>query len=429
LLQLRERLQSSCQNKLPVEQVTIRQQCAGILRPVPITNEPATRIDRSLRVLMPTDVYFPRINGVSTSIETFRADLPAAGVSVSLIAPDYPDSRPNEQVWRVPSRSLPFDPEDRLMRWGSLRAVSKQAAALAGVDLIHIQTPFVAHYAGLRLARELRVPVIATYHTHFEEYIQHYLPLLPRPWLKGLARRIARHQCDELDAVIVPSPAMRDTLLEYGVKAPLHVLPTGIPIAQFANGDGARFRARHAIPADRPVALFVGRVAYEKNIGFLLQAMTHALWQRPDLILVIAGEGPALESLQDQVTELRIDHHVRFVGYLDRKQELPDCYAAASVFVFSSRTETQGLVLLEAMAAGLPVYAIAHLGTTSIVAPQRGAIAAPEEPESFGKGLASLVSNTTALARLAGEGREFAREWSAPERARELAALYRSLVL
>lgn len=382
----------------------------------------------SLRVLTLTDVYFPRINGVSTSIETFRSDLAGENVAVTLVAPDYRDSGAADRVWRVPSRRLPFDPEDRLMQWGDLRRISRQAAS-DGVDLIHIQTPFAAHYAGTRLARELGIPVIATYHTHFEEYIQHYLPLLPKPWLKALARRLARHQCDQLDAVVVPSPAMRDTLVEYGVARPLHVLPTGIPTSQFAAGDGARFRARHAIAADRPVALFVGRVAHEKNIGFLLQAMTYALWQRPDLLLVIAGEGPALEALQRQVADLRIDHHVRFVGYLDRKQELPDCYAAASIFVFASRTETQGLVLLEAMAAGLPVFAISHLGTTSIVAPRRGAVVAPEDPEGFGKGLAALVSNYPELARLAREGRHFAKEWSAPERARELAALYRSLVI
>jgi len=382
----------------------------------------------SLRVLTLTDVYFPRINGVSTSIETFRSDLASENVAITLVAPDYRDSGAADHVWRVPSRRLPFDPEDRLMRWGDLRRISRQAAT-DSVDLIHIQTPFAAHYAGTLLARELGIPVIATYHTHFEEYIQHYLPLLPKPWLKAAARRLARHQCDQLDAVVVPSPAMRDTLVEYGVASPLHVLPTGIPTSQFAAGDGARFRARHAIAADRPVALFVGRVAHEKNIGFLLQAMTYALWQRPDLLLVIAGEGPALEALQRQVADLRIDHHVRFVGYLDRKQELPDCYAAASVFVFASRTETQGLVLLEAMAAGLPVFAVSHLGTTSIVAPRRGAVVAPEEPEGFGKGLAALVSNYPELARLSREGRQFAKEWSAPERARELAALYRSLVI
>jgi 1,2-diacylglycerol 3-alpha-glucosyltransferase len=380
-----------------------------------------------LQVLMLTDVYFPRINGVSTSIETFRTDLTGENVAVRLVAPEYPEERPGEHTWRVPSRRLPFDPEDRLMRWSDLHKVSRQAAS-NGVDLIHVQTPFAAHYAGVGLARETKVPVIATYHTHFEEYIQHYLPLLPRPWLKAAARRLARHQCNALDAVVVPSPAMRDTLADYGITAPMHVLPTGIPIDQFAAGDGARFRARHAIPADQPVALYVGRVAHEKNIGFLLQAMTYALWQRPDLLLVIAGEGPALQSLQRQVSELRIDHHVRFVGYLDRKQELPDCYAAASVFVFASRTETQGLVLLEAMAAGLPVFAIAHLGTTSILESQRGAVVAPEDPEAFGKALRDLVGNRASLARMAADGRDFAREWSAPERARQLADLYRSLV-
>jgi glycosyltransferase involved in cell wall biosynthesis len=209
----------------------------------------------------------------------------------------------------------------------------------------------------------------------------------------------------------------------------LHVLPTGIPIDQFAKGNGGRFRARHAIPPDQPVALYVGRVAHEKNIGFLLEALTHALWQRPDLLLVIAGEGPALESLQRKVVDLRLDHHVRFVGYLDRQQELLDCYAAADVFVFASRTETQGLVLLEAMAAGLPVFALSHMGTKSIVEPERGAVAAPDDPEMFGKELAQLMTNRPALARLASDGRQFAMEWSAPERAQRLAALYRSLVI
>jgi glycosyltransferase involved in cell wall biosynthesis len=385
-----------------------------------MTNQP-------LRVLMLTDVYFPRINGVSTSIETFRTDLVHENVGVRILAPEYPAAMAQAGIQRIPSRGLPFDPEDRLMHWQPLRATSHAAAA--DVDVIHVQTPFAAHYAGVGAARRHRLPIVATYHTHFEEYIQHYLPLLPRPWLQRFARRLARHQCDQLDAVIVPSPAMRDTLTEYGVKAPLHVLPTGIPVDQFGSGDGKRFRARHGIPPDQPVALYVGRVAHEKNIGFLLRAMTQALWRRPDLLLVIAGEGPALGSLQRQVADLRLDHHVRFVGYLNRQQELPDCYAAANLFVFASRTETQGLVLLEAMAAGLPVFALSHMGTTSIVGPQRGAVAAPEDIEAFGKELAELISDRPRLASLASKAREYSLEWSAPERARQLANLYRALVL
>ncbi len=382
----------------------------------------------NLRVLMLSDVYFPRINGVSTSIETFRGDLTSHGVSVHLVAPEYPEHHGAPNTSRVPSRRLPFDPEDRLMHWGSLRRTTGRLAD-EGIDLIHIQTPFTAQYAGVRLARQHNLPVIATYHTHFEEYIQHYLPLLPKGVLKAVARSIARHQCASLSAVVVPSQAMHETLTGYGVRTPLHVVPTGIPVAHFGNGQGQRFRARYDIPPQRRVALYVGRVAHEKNIGFLLQAMTHAIQRTPELLLVIAGEGPALPSLQRQVHTLGLGDSVRFVGYLDRKDELPDCYAAADVFAFASRTETQGLVLLEAMAAGLPVFALASLGTRGIIEPLRGAVAAPDDPQAFGHGLAELVADRSRLSRLAREGRRFAREWSAPERAGQLAALYRSLVV
>ncbi|HTY04782.1 MAG TPA: glycosyltransferase [Rhodocyclaceae bacterium] len=384
-------------------------------------------IQPPVRVLMLTDVYFPRVNGVSTSIETFREDLLQQGVPVTLVAPAYPTPHVSADTWRVRSRRLPFDPEDRLMRWRPLITTAMRAAA-PGLDLVHIQTPFAAHYAGLRVARRFRVPIVATYHTHFEEYIQHYLPLLPKRFLQGIARRMARHQCRELDAVVVPSPEMRERLLEYGIEKPMHVLPTGIPVDRFAHGDGSTFRGRHGIPPEQPVALYVGRVAHEKNIEFLLRAMDAALAGRPDLLLLIAGEGPALASLQRLSASLGLERHVRFVGYLDRQAELPDCYAAADMFVFASRTETQGLVLLEAMAAGLPVFAVPYLGTRSIVEPRRGAIVAPDDPDSFGRELATHIGNRHALRQLAQEGRKFAAEWSAPERARQLGALYRSLV-
>jgi glycosyltransferase involved in cell wall biosynthesis len=379
-----------------------------------------------MRVLMISDVYFPRINGVSTSIQTFRHDLPDEGIQVRLIAPDYPDPHEDAATLRISSRRVPFDPEDRLMAWRPLNRALQQAVA-EGVDIIHTQTPFAAHYAGLNAARHHGIPVLTTYHTHFEEYIHHYLPLLPRPLLRAFARRIARSQCNGLDAVVVPSAAMAETLGRYGVTAPIHVLPTGIPVGHFAGGDGARFRGRHGIPLDRPMALYVGRVAFEKNIDFLLEAMVTAIGHLPELLLVIAGEGPALEGLRRRAGALNLAAHVRFVGYLDRATELPDCYAAANVFAFASRTETQGLVLLEAMAAGVPVYALACMGTRDIVEPARGAVPAPDNAVHFGAGLAALAADRPQLKALSCAGRCFADDWSSPERAKQLAALYRSL--
>jgi len=378
-----------------------------------------------MRILMVSDVYFPRVNGVSTSIETFRRTLAAHGVEVRLVVPRYGDEAEEPGVVRVPGRPVPGDREDRLVGW---RAMHRTVLAAAqDCDLIHIQTPFIAHYAGLKAARKLGLPVVATYHTLFEEYLQHYARFLPGGWLKGQARAFSRRQCNALDAVVVPSTAMRQRLESYGVTSPLHVLPTGIPLAQFARGDGPAFRARHGIPLGRPVALFVGRVAHEKNIGFLLEALVHARRLRPEVLLVVAGEGPAMADLQAQVRALGLPGAVQFIGYLDRGSELPDCYAAADVFVFASRTETQGLVLLEAMAAGLPVIALAEMGTIDILAPGRGAFCPPAEPQGFGEMLGHFLNRSDAWRHLAEEAPVYAREWSDTAMAARLAGLYREL--
>jgi glycosyltransferase involved in cell wall biosynthesis len=378
-----------------------------------------------MRILMVSDVYFPRVNGVSTSIETFRRSLAASGIDVRLVVPRYADEADEPGIVRVAGRPLPGDPEDRLVRWRAMhRAV---LAAAADCDLIHIQTPFVAHYAGLAAARRLGRPVLATYHTLFEEYLQHYAAWLPAGWLQRQARAFSRRQCNALDAVVVPSTAMRQRLSDYGVTVPLHVLPTGIPLDRFAAGHGHEFRYRYGIAPRRPVALFVGRVAHEKNIGFLLDALVHARRLCPDVLLVIAGEGPAMPALQERVKALGLQSAVQFIGYLDRTHQLPDCYAAADVFVFASRTETQGLVLLEAMAAGVPVIAIAEMGTVDILAPGRGGIAAPADSPAFGALLGDFLNRPSAWRHVRAAAPGYAAEWSDAAMAARLAGLYGQL--
>ena len=378
-----------------------------------------------MRVLMVSDVYFPRVNGVSTSIETFRRTLAGQGVEVRLVVPRYGDEPDQPGITRVPGRPIPGDREDRLVGWGAMhRAV---LAAAEDCDLIHVQTPFVAHYAGLKAGRTLGLPVVATYHTLFEEYLQHYAPFLPGGWLRNQARAFSRRQCNALDQVIVPSTAMQQRLQEYGVTTPLHVLPTGIPISQFAGGNGAAFRYKYGILSTRPMALFVGRVGHEKNIGFLLEALCHARELRPDVLLVIAGEGPAMADLNNQVKALGLRDSVRFIGYLDRARDLPDCYAAADVFVFASRTETQGLVLLEAMAAGTPVIALADMGTIDILVPGRGALSPPAEPRAFGLALGNYLNKPSAWSQLRDDAPLYAAEWSDEAMATRLALLYRQL--
>jgi glycosyltransferase involved in cell wall biosynthesis len=208
---------------------------------------------------------------------------------------------------------------------------------------------------------------------------------------------------------------------------PLEVLPTGIPLNRFEAGDGAAFRAAHGIAEGRPVALFVGRVAHEKNIDFLIEAVRIALASVPGLLLLITGEGPASGDLKKRVADLGLNDAVRFLGYLDRQRELPGCYKAADLFVFASRTETQGLVLLEAMAAGLPVMALSAMGTADILAPGKGCITPPDDVAAFGQILAHFFNHRQVWTHLGREALHYASTWSDEVMAERLASFYRQL--
>ena len=380
------------------------------------------------RVLMLSDVYFPRVNGVSTSIQTFRTALEALGCTTLLIAPEYAAARDDEPgITRVRSRQVPFDPEDRLM---SRRSLERACASLEGqFDLVHVQTPFRAHQAGVRLARRLALPVVETYHTYFEHYFHHYMPYLPQALLAFAARTLSRRQCNAVDAVIAPSRQMAEALSAYGIGSDIHVIPTGLDLERFAGGDGTRFRARFGIAHGRPLMLTVGRVAFEKNIGFLIDVLDSVRRTVPDVLLVIAGEGPALRSLERAVAERGLKASARFVGYLDRGSDLLDCYKSADVFVFASRTETQGLVLLEALALGVPVVSTAVMGTKDVLHGARGAIVVEEGVDEFAAAVARVLTDRATCEALAANATRFVADtWSSGATAERLLALYRRCV-
>ena len=382
-----------------------------------------------MKILFISDVYFPRVNGVSTSIRTFVGQLQQLGHEVHLIAPDY-GVETDDEAWikRIPARNIYFDPEDRLMKYGAgldrLLELRREK-----YDLIHIHTPFVAHYLGQKLAHLLDVPCVETYHTFFEDYLHHYLPWIPRGMARGIARFVSRRQCNGVDAIVAPSQPMLDVLRQYGVKARAEVIPTGLQQQSFAEADVDAFRQKYDIAADRPLALYVGRVAFEKNIEFLLRMAVELREMQPDVLLVIAGEGPAEQSLHAQSKALNLQANIKFIGYLDRNTELNACYKAADVFVFSSKSETQGLVLIEAMAQGTPVVAIAELGTKSILIEGEGALIAPEDEVIFAERVNSLLIDRKARNALGIKARAYVEaNWTARVQAERLVAFYRDIV-
>jgi 1,2-diacylglycerol 3-alpha-glucosyltransferase len=382
-----------------------------------------------MKILFISDVYFPRVNGVSTSIKTFMSQLETLGHTVDLIAPDYGEHASDAlSIKRIAARSIYFDPEDRLMKYGE---ALKQLPELkkANYDIIHVNTPFVAHYLGLKLAKQLNIPCVETYHTFFEDYLHHYLPWIPKTMARGLARFISKKQCNAVDAIVVPSQPMLDVLRTYGVKLQANVIPTGLQAGSFTESNGLQFKQKYQIENKRPMLLYVGRVAFEKNIPFLFEMVKVLAERHPNVLLVVAGEGPAEKSLHQLAITLKIEDNVKFIGYLDRETELNACYKAADVFVFSSKSETQGLVLLEAMAQGTPVVAIAELGTASILVEGQGAMIAPESTNAFSEKVAVLIEDHAKRDLLSQTAKSYALTvWSAEAQAQRLGRFYQRTI-
>lgn len=382
-----------------------------------------------MKILFISDVYFPRINGVSTSIKTFVDQLQGLGHEVHLIAPDYGTSTVSESwVKRIPARSIYFDPEDKLMKYDA--AMQRlPALKLEKYDVVHVHTPFVAHYLGIKLAQELNVPCIETYHTFFEDYLHHYLPWIPKPFARGIARMISKRQCNAVDAIVAPSQPMLNVLRGYGVTVKSEVIPTGLQMQSFKAADGKTFRYKYGIPLERPMLLYVGRVAFEKNIAFLLEMVSVLVRDVPDVLLVITGEGPAEASLHKLTCQLGILDNVKYIGYLDRERELNSCYQAADLFVFASKSETQGLVLLEAMAQGTPVVAIAELGTASILINGEGALIAPDNVMGFTAKVKHLLVYPEERFELGLRARAYAlAKWTATIQAERMVQFYATVM-
>ncbi|MEP6484196.1 MAG: glycosyltransferase [Rudaea sp.] len=382
-----------------------------------------------MNILMVSDVYFPRVNGVSSSIRTFSRELKRLGHHVAIVAPDYGangDEQAEFEMIRLPARSIFFDPEDRLIRGSAVGGAIERLSTRAW-DVIHIHTPFIAHRLGVKLARRLGRPTVESYHTFFEEYVGHYLPWLPKGLSRFGARYFSRRLCQSVDHLIVPSEEMTQVLARYGITTPSSVIPTGIHLDEFRGGDGLRFRRAHGIADDAPTIVTVSRLSAEKNIAFLLDVARKLVEEFPKLTFILAGEGPDAERLKRRAAEIGLSNNVVFVGNLDRRTSLLDCYKAGDVFVFASPTETQGLVLLEAMSLGVPIVSTAVMGTATVLKDARSARISAEDVSTFAGHVAALLRSPVERAQLAAAGPADALSWSAPVLMEKVVALYRRL--
>ena len=309
-----------------------------------------------MRVGIFTESYPPLINGVSTSVQTLIAHLEHAGHEVYVFTSHYPryqDERKN--VFRYPSMNALVEPDYVLPIPFSPRIT--RAIATLELDIVHSQSPFFLGLVARRVARSLGLPHIATNHTLYTEYA-HYLPLVPVSATRRLLISWMRGFYDTCDRVLAPSEMTKQRLIEgYGVQTPVTVIPTAIPAPPYVLARPAETKQEFGLPPDARILLYVGRLAPEKNLDLLLRSFALITAQTNDTYLILAGSGKSRGALENRARSLGIHRRTRFAGFLGRTK-LDPLYQAAEVFVFPSKTETQGLAVGEALAAGVPCVVV-----------------------------------------------------------------------
>ncbi|WP_339868212.1 glycosyltransferase [Pseudohongiella nitratireducens] len=369
--------------------------------------------DTPLKVAMFTNNYLPYIGGVPISVDRLRRGLIHEGHQVKVVAPHYQHEDDSDQdVCRVSSLlPLPGTKEFKVANIFTPR-IWREVKQFAP-DIIHVHHPFWLGWVGQLLGRMLRVPVIYTYHTRLEHYA-HYVPL-PGPLFRNVvAHTMIRRFANRCNAVIVPTSSAEEYLRTIGVRRPVLVQPTGIEYQRFSEAiptsELQSMREQLGLSADKRVLVSISRLSKEKNIVFMFQAMKELRDRGSDFHLLVIGDGPDRRLLEDKIQELGLEEHITLVGSVPPHQMARYCQLG-DIFVFTSRSETQGMVILEAMAAGLPVVAIRSSGIEDIVRHNYNGFKTASQMSQWVERVAMLIDDEALRTQLAGQAQSFASEY------------------
>lgn len=370
-----------------------------------------------------TDSYRPYNSGVVKSIESFSNQFTAMGHQVFVFGPHYPNCEKEERVYRFISIPAPTQPDFTIAI--PISANLRRDIKELGIDIIHAQSPFMLGRLGAKFARIYNIPLVFTYHTLYDQYV-HYLPIM-KDLSKKLMQKVGTDFCNHCDLVIAPTGIVEKHLRESGVETPVVNIPTGIEIDEFENMDRRWLREHYGYQEKETILLHVGRMGKEKNIPFLLEAYDRVRKEEPDARLVIVGGGSEEGHLQKLAREMGISDGVRFTGMLPRRQVI-DAYAGADLFIFASLTETQGLVLCEAKAAGLPLVAIRAFGAAEMVENREDGFLTGPSLEEFTERVLQLLRDRGLRGQMGQKARDNAEKMSSYNQARKLLDHYEGLL-
>lgn len=373
-----------------------------------------------MRILMFSNTFKPSTSGVVISVTLFRQGLMDANHEVHLIVPQYEGFEDQEPyIFRFPALDL----SDRIDISLVLPFQPLIEPTVRGVmpHIIHSQHPVWLGDLAVTFAHELRVPLVFTFHTRYDEYAQSYVPIVA-----GLASKVAeevvRRYMRQCTHIVAPTPAIRDLILrEYPIEKPVSVVPSPVDLTRYQDIDTKRIRWEFGLEKYE-LLLYMGRVAKEKGLDFLIHSFAKVVVDRPQARLLLVGDGPYRRALENLVQKLGLSREVIFTGVVPH-EEIPDYAIAADLFVFSSVTDTQGLVLVEAMAAGVPVVAVEAPGPVDVLA-EGGGVLVPANEEAFVQAILSLLQDRRRREEMGEQAFRIAQRYSVSVTTQKLLAVY-----
>lgn len=378
-----------------------------------------------MNIALFTNTFTPHVGGVARSVEAFAAEYRKLGHKVLIVAPEFPDMPDDEtSVVRITAIQN-FNASDFSV---ALPIHDKLSDILDEFepDIIHSQHPFLLGMTAMRTARYRQLPLVFTHHTLYEQYT-HYVPG-DSAIMQRFAVELATRYANLCDQVVAPSQSIEQLLHERGVTAPIKVIPTGVDLGRFANGDGQRVRQQMNIPPQAFVIGHLGRLAPEKNLEFLAHAVVNVISNNPEVHFLVVGAGPSEQAMRNIFVRAGFGDRLHIAGIL-QQQQLTDALHAMDIFAFASSSETQGMVLTEAMAAGLPVVALDAPGVREVVVDgKNGRLLFETTTAAFCSALTDLIDLTpTQLSQLKQGALHTAEEFSMPRSAEKALICYRQL--
>lgn len=379
-----------------------------------------------MNIWMMTNTYTPFVGGVARSVTAFTQECRKAGHRVLVVAPTYEGApKSEEDVVRIPAIQ-DFNGSDfsvALPVPGYLTPYFDECRP----DVVHSHHPHLLGNTAVRIASRFSRPLVFTHHTMYEHYL-HYVPA-EAARMREFVIALVTGYCNLCDCIIAPSQSVAEILRGRGVETPIEIIPTGVDVRQYERGDAETFRCMRGIPRKALVAGYVGRLAPEKNLPFLAQAVQAFAARTRNGHFLVVGSGPSAHEIKRVFRESGLRRRLHLVGSLEG-QDLVDAYHAMDVFVFASCSETQGMVLTEAMAAGKPVVALDAPGVREVVKDRcNGRLLDSDSAEEFGDAIAEIAAASSPQREQLGRAAlETAREFSMDRCARDLMGMYERLV-